>query len=364
MFRTICWTPRWSNKPKFHYLLHLPAHIRRFGPALLFATESFESFNAVIRAKSVHSNRLAPSRDIATAFAHNNRVRHLLSGGQHFFRDSELSQKYVGAFSSMATNPTCDKSSVHAGEAGIWRQVSSAATCLIEDDSPIASYMGLNDKHNDLIGKCNIVFFMRGADRFEGTCKLAKEDPRPYDHTTTAQHFPSLISPPSLPCMMGASIVLRNGDVCYPGSWVLFKSSASDAAVPALGRVCEIITCPSTAGIQQSTHPHILLQNADIGACVQPYQMPAIHLNNWVIADISVSDVLCYHDDTLIFPTAYFMYCKCPTPVLRSPLYCIGIRAGLPGTAGNQPNSAHRPASFPRQLDSQHCTNARCHTLL
>ncbi|KAJ7436385.1 hypothetical protein B0H11DRAFT_2164125 [Mycena galericulata] len=75
------WTTRWFNKPKFHIFLHLPEHIRRFGPAILFATEAFESFNAVIRAKSVHSNRHAPSRDFAHAFAQGNRIRHLLSGG-------------------------------------------------------------------------------------------------------------------------------------------------------------------------------------------------------------------------------------------------------------------------------------------
>ena len=78
---TVRWSPRWCNKPKFHILLHLPSHIRRFGPANHFATETFESFNAVIRAKSVHSNRISPSRDIAIAFAHGNRIRHLLSGG-------------------------------------------------------------------------------------------------------------------------------------------------------------------------------------------------------------------------------------------------------------------------------------------
>lgn len=33
-------TPRWFNKPKFHVLLHLPQHIRRFGPAMLFATRA------------------------------------------------------------------------------------------------------------------------------------------------------------------------------------------------------------------------------------------------------------------------------------------------------------------------------------
>jgi hypothetical protein len=51
---TVEWSPLWFNKPKFHLLLHLPSHIRHFGPATLFATETFESFNAVIRAKSVH----------------------------------------------------------------------------------------------------------------------------------------------------------------------------------------------------------------------------------------------------------------------------------------------------------------------
>ncbi|KAF9072514.1 hypothetical protein BDP27DRAFT_1205221, partial [Rhodocollybia butyracea] len=33
------WSIRWFNKPKFHILVHLPEHIRRFGPAMLFATE-------------------------------------------------------------------------------------------------------------------------------------------------------------------------------------------------------------------------------------------------------------------------------------------------------------------------------------
>ncbi len=73
-------TPRWFNKPKFHILLHLPEHVRRFGPPMLFATEGFESFNAVIRSHSIHSNHRAPSRDIAQGMAQHNRVRHLLSG--------------------------------------------------------------------------------------------------------------------------------------------------------------------------------------------------------------------------------------------------------------------------------------------
>lgn len=81
LLHTVPWNAAWFNKPKFHILVHLPNHIRRFGPAILFATEAFESFNAVIREKSIHSNRSAPSLDIARAFAQCDRLRHIASGG-------------------------------------------------------------------------------------------------------------------------------------------------------------------------------------------------------------------------------------------------------------------------------------------
>ncbi|KAJ3757100.1 hypothetical protein EV360DRAFT_46748 [Lentinula raphanica] len=95
------WTPRWFNKPKFHILMHLPMHIRRFGPAILYATEGFESFNAVIRDHSTHSNRQAPSRDIARGFARCNRNRHLLSQGV-FLRpnSSERHEEHAEYFSN------------------------------------------------------------------------------------------------------------------------------------------------------------------------------------------------------------------------------------------------------------------------
>ncbi|KAI0054859.1 hypothetical protein BV25DRAFT_1766987, partial [Artomyces pyxidatus] len=78
---TALWTTQWFNKPKFHLLVHLPEHIRRFGPAILYATEAFESYNFVIRLRSINSNRHTPSIDIARAFNHLHAVRHLVSGG-------------------------------------------------------------------------------------------------------------------------------------------------------------------------------------------------------------------------------------------------------------------------------------------
>ena len=72
---------RWVNKPKFHMLIHLPHSIRRFGPASLFATEKFESYNSILRKASVHSNRHRPGRDLAITFANYECMRAVLSGG-------------------------------------------------------------------------------------------------------------------------------------------------------------------------------------------------------------------------------------------------------------------------------------------
>jgi hypothetical protein len=72
---------RWANKMKLHKIVHLCDAIRRFGPATNFATEKFESFNGVLRQKSIHSNRHNPSRDICRSFADTACFRHLVSGG-------------------------------------------------------------------------------------------------------------------------------------------------------------------------------------------------------------------------------------------------------------------------------------------
>ncbi|ETW80535.1 hypothetical protein HETIRDRAFT_320848 [Heterobasidion irregulare TC 32-1] len=86
------------SKPKFHFLVHLPFYIRRFGPAILYSTERYESYNAVFRAASMHSNRMAPSRDIAGTFAGMDSVKHISTGG--WWKDS-LTGKWVCAGASV-----------------------------------------------------------------------------------------------------------------------------------------------------------------------------------------------------------------------------------------------------------------------
>jgi hypothetical protein len=160
LYCVICWTPCWFNKPKFHFILHLPAHIRHFGPVILFATETFESYNAIIRGKSVHSNRLVPSWDIALAFAHYSQVRHLLSGGRHFFRESEQSWKYLQTFSSTHTN-IGDISSNYAGSAGIWQQVPSTTPhmqMLLNQHPSVSGYVGPSVSPNPRCGESIYAF--------------------------------------------------------------------------------------------------------------------------------------------------------------------------------------------------------------
>ncbi|KAG1857244.1 hypothetical protein C8R48DRAFT_577601, partial [Suillus tomentosus] len=68
-------------KAKFHFLLHLPAFIRCFGPVILFSTERFESFNHIFRLSSIYSNRQAPSCDTCHTFGGFDVVKHIVTGG-------------------------------------------------------------------------------------------------------------------------------------------------------------------------------------------------------------------------------------------------------------------------------------------
>jgi hypothetical protein len=82
------------SKPKFHFLVHLPAFIRRFGPAIIFSTERYESFNHVFRLSAIYSNRRAPSRDTCRSFASQDIIKHIATGG--FWLDNKTG-KWVHA---------------------------------------------------------------------------------------------------------------------------------------------------------------------------------------------------------------------------------------------------------------------------
>ncbi|KAH7903987.1 hypothetical protein BJ138DRAFT_1019772 [Hygrophoropsis aurantiaca] len=87
------------SKPKFHFLIHLPLYIRRFGPAIIFSTERYESFNHVFRLSCIYSNRQAPSRDTCIIFARQDVLKHIATGG--YWHD-ESHHKWVQGGSAIA----------------------------------------------------------------------------------------------------------------------------------------------------------------------------------------------------------------------------------------------------------------------
>nr|VWO97023.1 Uncharacterized protein [Ganoderma boninense] len=175
---TALWSTQWFNKPKFHLFLHLPFYVRRFGPALLYATEGFESFNFLIRLRSVHSNRQAPSTDIAEAFSLLHAVRHLVSGG------------YVPVNTETADGPI------------EWWQAGDGVLALLAN--PIFQHM-------------------MGMDGVIDTGEVG-----------FLQH--SQLSPTVLRC---TGLYLPNDNLVRPGGWVLYASTASSQTL--CGRVDEIL---------------------------------------------------------------------------------------------------------------------------
>ncbi|KAJ6569397.1 hypothetical protein B0H19DRAFT_1257049 [Mycena capillaripes] len=231
------WTNRWFNKPKFHIFLHLPAHIRRFGPAILFATEAFESFNAIIRAKSVHSNRHAPSRDIAHAFAQGNRVRHLLSGG-------------VFILSAPNNNISPDNLEPSPTQPTSYTKKAPAA----------------------------------------GVCVADKSAPRVITQTLTGKHIPSWSTKLGL-FKTNEHLYLHNGDSCMPRSYIIAKNPHRPGET-FVARVEEIIHRVGSVAALALEPEGVLLQKATLDHTRERYGMPSVQLSGqWSIH--STQELLC-----------------------------------------------------------------------
>lgn len=137
---TMEWSPQWFNKAKFHFLLHLLDHIQRFGPAILFATETFESYNVVIQAWCINSNCLAPSRDTANRSARLAHVRHLISGG---FYPAACNVAEEGSQSSQT-----------------WTTAGEDALDMFATPSVITHRLGLHMEKQEKLGVLFILLFM------------------------------------------------------------------------------------------------------------------------------------------------------------------------------------------------------------
>ncbi|KAI8374795.1 hypothetical protein BD560DRAFT_433797 [Blakeslea trispora] len=70
-----------SLQPKLHLLHHLKEDIIRFGLPVHYETEHGEQFNKFIREEIMRTNRHNPSKDVATSFAKQFAVHHVVNGG-------------------------------------------------------------------------------------------------------------------------------------------------------------------------------------------------------------------------------------------------------------------------------------------
>ncbi|KAJ7863811.1 hypothetical protein B0H14DRAFT_2348797, partial [Mycena olivaceomarginata] len=284
------WTTRWFNKPKFHILLHLPAHIRRFGPAILFATEAFESFNTIIRAKSVHSNRHAPSRDIARAFAQGNRIRHLLSGG--LFMQPSLVDAALTPSSTTPSNNAANPSPIPATKPSRlelianrklsrkekdWAHAGPGPLSLVSLPNTVTQYLGLDGKK-------------KGT---HGICVCDKQPARLFSATLAGSKLPhSLRDNPVQPALLKTSseMYLDNGDHCQLDAFVIAKLPNQTTFI---AQVREILQIKGSADDFSQRPSAVLLQSAVIGTVPDPsYGMPGISLlEQWSL--VLMKDILC-----------------------------------------------------------------------
>ncbi|KAJ7710741.1 hypothetical protein B0H17DRAFT_914765 [Mycena rosella] len=277
------WTTRWFNKPKFHILLHLPEHIRRFGPAILFATEAFESFNAIIRAKSVHSNRHAPSRDIARAFAQGNRIRHLLSGG--LFMQSNTTPSYTphsDPLPSLALNPphpsdpAQDLAPYLSKKKEDWVCAGPGPLSLVSAPNTVTQYLGLENKKRTT----------------HGICISDKKTPRPFATTLTGQKLPASLQNKLQPIKTNSALYLANGDFCPLNQFIIARRPNHSTFI---ARVMEIIQIPNTPDEFSQCPSGILLQNTTINRDAHPsYGMPAVNIQDQCSL-VSLTQLSCSH---------------------------------------------------------------------
>ncbi|KAG8784047.1 hypothetical protein FRC12_019015 [Ceratobasidium sp. 428] len=189
------------DKGKVHLLVHMPFFVRRFGPLLGPDTERYESFNSAFRECSIHSNRHAPSRDIAAKFAAFDRTRHVASGGCWLNR-----------------------------ETGRWERAGAHVLALAQTNPFLLKILGGKDP----------------AVKPPGSTVVLSKSPVMLWESTALSLF---ACPPGLnqhsPMRSAATFQTQCGDTASPGSHVVFRVSNSEVI---LGRVHEIWTPQSNSG--------------------------------------------------------------------------------------------------------------------
>ncbi|EUC61135.1 hypothetical protein RSOL_383950 [Rhizoctonia solani AG-3 Rhs1AP] len=220
------------SKPKFHFLVHLPLYIERFGPALLFSTERFESFNGIFRGASVFSNRQSPSRDIGLSFAGLDRAKHLATGG--YWRDTQTND---------------------------WRTASPKLQELIRSHPVFAGLLGLDFSEEPVPG--NIYFYPQ--ERSMTGSRMHIDRSETWDHVMARLAIEMANPSTATDEFMYASvkgIVSQSGDIIEQGDSVIYNVSENPTSLEhpqyLFARVVELLCCTNPADPSDITYFAIL----------------------------------------------------------------------------------------------------------
>ncbi|KAL0565048.1 hypothetical protein V5O48_016984 [Marasmius crinis-equi] len=201
-------------KIKLHILVHLPAQIRRRGPAVRFSTEVDEVFNAVFRLCSVFSNHQAASQDIARKLADLDCVKHIVTGGYWQLAD------------------------------GTWVTVGRNVKSLLLDTPVLQLHLGWNLPLSWTPGLVHAEPYMN-----DGNGRRAKTRPSQQFSQSPMQSAINVLGlqiPDSSCWVKGKMITAFTDDVCSVGAWVVCRyrveteSTVANHEASVLGRVEEI----------------------------------------------------------------------------------------------------------------------------
>ncbi|KAG9093298.1 hypothetical protein FRC06_011576 [Ceratobasidium sp. 370] len=227
------------DKGKTHLLVHMSLFVHRLGPLPGSSTERYESFNSVFRECSVHSNRQAPSRDIAAQFAAFDRTRHILGGGRWFDR-----------------------------EANVWQSAGPHALALAETSPFLINILG---------GK------IRSTQK-PGTTVVRSNAPTVTWACTDISSFEHLLGlAPDLTMRPAVTLRTQCGDTASPGSHVAFAQLDDNPESPRmLGRIHKIWV-PQNSDTPTSTPAYVLLHTFDWGLEDSTLGMPAVVLQDELV---------------------------------------------------------------------------------
>ena len=255
--------------------MHLPEHIRRFGPAILFATETFESYNALIRDHSIHSNRQAPSRDIGLGFAYANRIRHLASGGK--FKVGEFKKRSLaGEQESDGAKKQNEASAVSPED---FRCIGPDAFKFIQSNQQLRKYIGIPDIVSDhargivvlLLPFVLITFTSSGGLKRDKAGIRAWEETRSSKLISVAAARQAKLDAHSF--IGFASCSIMSGDTCSLDSWVIVRRGKD---MMNIGRVAEILQVLGSSSLFSKNPDYILVSLYETGPLAEVYRLPIL----------------------------------------------------------------------------------------